>query len=68
MFRDQRERREAKREIKRAGNKHRRQQLKRVLREHPEDAPYTEAGYGRHRSAELNGLDHDATRRASRDA
>ncbi|MBX6316467.1 MAG: hypothetical protein IRY99_26680 [Isosphaeraceae bacterium] len=55
--------REHKRLVKRAGGKHRRQQLKRSLREHPEEAPYDQEDFGRYRSADLNGLDRDATRR-----
>jgi hypothetical protein len=55
--------RQLKRNLKRAGNKRRRQHLKRELRERPEDAPYMEFDFGRDRSAGLNGLDRDATRR-----
>lgn len=61
--RDKRQLREQKREVKRAGNKHRRQQLKRVLRDSPEDAPFAEPDVGRHRSADLNGIDRDSTRK-----
>jgi hypothetical protein len=55
--REKRELRERKREIKRKGNKHRRQKLKRDLREHPEEAHLARPSVGRHRSADLNGLD-----------
>ena len=65
MDQEKRQLREQKRLIKRAGNKHRRQQLKRVLHERPEDAPFAEPDVGRHRSADLNGIDRDATRRRS---
>jgi hypothetical protein len=63
MDRPKRELRQEKRDIKRAGNKHRRQRLKRSLAEDPESAPFDDPGFGRHRSAGLNGLDRDATRR-----
>jgi hypothetical protein len=62
---DKRRLRQLKRDLKRAGNKRRRQHLKRELRERPEEAPYTEFDFGRDRSAGLNGLDHDPTRRKS---
>ena len=59
--------RELKREIKRAGNKRRRQHLKRELHERPEDAPHSEFAFGRVSSAGLNHLDNDATRRKRRE-
>jgi hypothetical protein len=65
---EKRERRLLKREIKRAGNKHRRQQLKRSLAENPEEAAYTEPTVGRYRSADLNGQDRDARRLRERPA
>lgn len=55
--REKRELREHKREVKRKGNKHRRQRLKRDLRENPEEAHLSRPSVGRHRSADLNGLD-----------
>jgi len=55
--------RKLKRDVKRAGNKRRRQYLKRDLRENPEDAPHSEYDFGRNSSETLNGLDQDATRR-----
>ncbi len=58
-----RELRELKRAIKRAGNRKRRQTLKRDLRDNPEDAAHTEFEFGRDSSTGLNGIDHDATRR-----
>jgi hypothetical protein len=58
-----RELRKLKRDVKRAGNKRRRQYLKRDLRENPEDAPHSEYDFGRNSSETLNGLDQDATRR-----
>src|SRR5690349_23167008 len=61
--RRQRRLRQLKRDIKRAGSKRRRRHLKRELREHPEDAPYSECDFGRNSSAGLNRLDRDATRR-----
>jgi hypothetical protein len=67
MDQEKRELRELKRTIKRAGNKRRRRQSKRDLVEHPEEAAGLEADFGRYRSADLNGIDHDATRRSHRE-
>lgn len=67
MDRDKRQLRQDKRAIKRAGNKTRRQQLKRDLAESPEEAAFSEERLGRHRSAGLNGIDHDSTRRRDDD-
>jgi hypothetical protein len=64
MDEDKRRYRKLKRDIKRAGNKRRRQHLKRTLAEKPEEAPYTEFDFGRDSSAGLNGMDQDATRRS----
>jgi hypothetical protein len=61
--REKRQLRKLKRDVKRAGNKRRRQHLKRELAENPEDAPHTEFDFGGDSSATLNGLDQDATRR-----
>ena len=55
--------RELKREIKRAGQKHVRQQIKRVLTECPEEAAEFDGDFGRYRSVELNGIDQDAKRK-----
>jgi hypothetical protein len=63
MDREKRQLREQKRAVKRAGNKARRQQLKRDLADNPEEAAFSEERLGRHRSAGLNGLDRDAKRR-----
>jgi hypothetical protein len=63
MDQDKRQWRKLKRDIKRTGNKRRRQHLKRELTENPEDAPFTEFDFGRASSASLNGMDQDATRR-----
>jgi hypothetical protein len=60
---DKRKLREQKRAVKKRGNKHRRQQFARDLRENPEEAPHSEEKFGRHSSANYNGLDNDATRR-----
>jgi hypothetical protein len=60
---DKRKLREIKRALKKRGNKHRRQQLKRDLAENPEEAAHSEENLGRHRSDELNGLDQDSTRK-----
>lgn len=58
-----RELRQLKREIKRAGGKHRRRQLKQALNEHPEDAHEDQPDVGKFRSDELNGLDRPTTMR-----
>ena len=58
-----REFREAKRAIKRAGNKHRRLALKKTLLDDPEEAAHVGEHLGRHRSAGLNGADRDPTRK-----
>ena len=63
MDQDKRQLRKLKRDVKRAGNKRRRQYLKRELLDRPEEAPYSEFDFGRSTSATLNGLDQDATRR-----
>lgn len=63
MDQEKRKLRELKRSLKRAGNKSRRQQLKRDLEERPEEAAHSEFDYGRKSSAGLNGFDKDATRR-----
>jgi hypothetical protein len=60
---DKRQFRKLKRDIKRAGNKRRRQHLKRDLIENPEEAPYSEYDFGRNTSTGLNGLDNDSTRK-----
>lgn len=67
MDREKRELREQKRAIKRAGTKRSRRLLKRELVERPEEAAFSEPSYGRYRSADLNGLDRDATRRGRED-
>jgi hypothetical protein len=64
--RDKRTYRKLKRDVKRAGNKRRRQHLKRELADNPEEAPYSEFDFGSDSSAGLNGLDNDATRRRPR--
>jgi hypothetical protein len=60
---DKRHYRQLKRDIKRAGNRKRRQHLKRDLHENPEEAAHTEFDFGRNSSAGLNGNDQDRTRR-----
>jgi hypothetical protein len=60
---DKRRQRELKRSIKKAGNRKRRQHLKRNLQEDPEEAADADFDFGRDSSAGLNGLDRDATRR-----
>lgn len=63
MNNDQRQHRQMKRDIKRAGNRTRRRDLKRELEANPAEAHFAEEGFGRHSSAPLNGNDNDATRR-----
>lgn len=60
---DKRSYRKLKRDIKRAGNKRRRQHLKRELADNPEEAPHSTFDFGDTSSSTLNGLDQDATRR-----
>jgi hypothetical protein len=63
MDQDKRFLRKLKRDVKRAGNKRRRQFLKRQLAENPDEAPFAEFEFGGESSANLNALDRDATRR-----
>ena len=63
MDQEKRQLRKLKRDIKRAGNKRRRQQLKQQLVDSPEDAAHAEFEFGRDSSAGYNGMDRDATRR-----
>jgi len=63
MDQEKRQLRKLKRDIKRAGNKRRRQHLKRDLAERPDEAPYSEYEFRRDSSEGLNGMDRDATRR-----
>ena len=65
---DKRRLRELKRAVKRAGNKSRRQHLKRQLTDQPDEAAHAEHDFGSHSSAGLNGNDRDATRRRDADA
>jgi hypothetical protein len=60
---DKRKMREVKRAVKKRGNKHRRQELKKSLAENPEEAAHAEENLGRFRSDALNGMDRDSTRR-----
>ena len=59
-----RELRQLKREIKRAGGKHRRRLLKQGLIENPEEAHEDEPDLGKFRSADLNGIDRQMTRKS----
>lgn len=63
MNQDKREHRELKRVVKRAGHKHNRNLVKRALTERPDEADQLADEFGRHRSADLNGIDRDSTRR-----
>lgn len=67
MDRDKRKYRQLKRNIKRAGSKHRRQDFKRALRDSPEEAHWKEENFGRYSSAAMNGNDEDATRQRPED-
>ena len=60
---DKRRLRKLKRDIKQAGNRKRRQHLKRTLADDPEGAADAEFDLGRDSSRFLNGSDRDATRR-----
>ena len=61
--RDKRMLRKLKRDLKRAGNKRRRRYLKRQLEEHPDDAAHADFQFGDDSTTNLNGMDHDSTRR-----
>ena len=63
MDQDKRLFRKLKRDVKRAANKRRWQQLNRELEKDPKDAPHSEFDFGRNSSEVLNGMDQDATRR-----
>ena len=60
---DKRKLRQLKKAIKRAGNKSRRQSLKRDLVENPQEAHRSEFEFGRDSSTGMNAFDSDATRR-----
>ena len=68
MDTEKRRLRKLKRSVKKAGAKKRRGDLKRDLRDNPEEAHQSEIRYGRNSSATMNGLDDDATRRPKNDA
>jgi len=57
--------RNLKRTIKKTGNKKRRNKLKKLLNEHPQEAHRDEFDFGRHSSTWLNGMDKDRTRRST---
>jgi hypothetical protein len=63
MDQEKRRLRQLKRDVKKAGNRKRRQALKRDLERNPEDAAHAEFDFGRDSSEGLNGIDNDATRR-----
>jgi hypothetical protein len=60
---NKRQLRKLKRDLKRSGSRRARRQLKRELVERPEEASHSELDFGRLRSAGLNAMDQDATRR-----
>jgi hypothetical protein len=57
--------RKLKRDVKRAGNRRRRQHLKRELHDNPEEAAHTQYDFGKNSSVSMNGNDQDATRQRS---
>jgi hypothetical protein len=59
---DKRKLRNLKRAVKRDGNKHRRNTLKRQLRESPAEAHLAEEDFGRSESSSMNGLDRPVDR------
>jgi hypothetical protein len=63
MDRDKRLIRKMKRDLKRAGNKRRRQYLKRQLADDPAEAAHPDFAFGDLSSATWNGIDQDSTRR-----
>jgi hypothetical protein len=63
MDQEKRQLRKLKRDIKKAGNKRRRNQLKRQLNDNPAEAHHDEFSFGRASSEGFNGMDQDATRR-----
>ena len=60
---DKRMLRKLKSAIKKRGNKHRRAHLKQTIADNPEEAAFAEEDLGRYRSAGMNGLDSDSTRK-----
>jgi hypothetical protein len=62
---DKRRLRKLKRDIKRSGNRKRRQHLKRTLADNPEGAAEVEFDFGRDSSEFLNGNDRDGTRQSN---
>jgi hypothetical protein len=60
---DKRFYRNLKKSIKKAGNRKRRQHLKRALTDNPSEAHETEFSFGRDSSACLNGMDESGTQR-----
>ncbi len=61
---DKRSIRKLKRAIKKAGNRKRRNHLKRALDTAPDAEPQQDFAFGRDSSAALNGNDHDSTRQS----
>ncbi len=61
--RTKRELRQEKREVKRAGGKRRRRELKSGLAENPDEAPFAVPDFGKLSSAPLNGIDRRPARR-----
>jgi hypothetical protein len=60
---DKKHYRQIKRDIKRAGTKRLRQQLKNDLADHPEEAHWDEVDHAELSSKGMNGLDQDSTRK-----
>lgn len=64
---DKRQLRKLKREIKKAGNKRRRQHLKRDLTENPDEAHHSEYDFRGLSSTTYNGMDQDSTRKRDKE-
>lgn len=60
---DKRQLRKLKRDLKKAGNKRRRQHLKRELTDNPDEAPHSDYDFRGLSSKPYNAIDRDATRR-----
>jgi len=60
---DKRKQRQLKRELKKAGNRTRRQRLKQSLTQNPAEAHFEDESVGRHSTEPLNGQDRDGTRK-----
>lgn len=57
---NKRRQRQLKRQIKKAGSRHRRRRAQRDLAQRPDEAHWSEEDLGHHRSRDFNGLDRPA--------